>query len=111
MAKKLTRTPEEEKRIGMLERLPDISRIIRQVFVGHNRFAIPIEGLVEKIRDSLKTMGLIEAKDHLFLLEKEVPNFLTIMKLEDKLWAKLNMQANMNNIKKHIQDKIDKERN
>ncbi|CAD5122440.1 DgyrCDS10864 [Dimorphilus gyrociliatus] len=110
MAKKLTRTPEEEKRLRMLERLSDISRIVRQVFVGHTRFAIPLEKLIEKVRDSIRTMGITEAKEHILFLESEVPNFLKIMKIDEKLWAKLNMQANMNLIKKQIQDKIDKER-
>ena len=51
----LTRDPKEEKRIVMLNRLPDIMRIMRSHFVTEKKPALPWDSVVQKIRDSYKS--------------------------------------------------------
>lgn len=51
----MTRDPEADKRIKMLERLPELVRILRMFYVTEKKTALPMTDAVKKLADSYKS--------------------------------------------------------
>ena len=51
----MTRNPKKELRISRMERLPDMSRIIKSYFVSERKAAITLEDCVQKLSESYGT--------------------------------------------------------
>ncbi len=51
----MMRTPEEDKKIDMLERLPEVARILRTLFVTLKKPALPMEDAIQKVSDSYRS--------------------------------------------------------
>jgi len=51
----MTRNPKQELRISRMERLPEISRIIKSYFVAEKKAAITLEDCVQKLTESYGT--------------------------------------------------------
>lgn len=51
----MTRTSSQDKEASQYARLPDIARILRNVFVGEKKGALQLETVLEKVGNSYRT--------------------------------------------------------
>ena len=59
----MMRSPEQDRKVAMLGRLPEVTRILRTFFITIKKPAIPLEDAVEKVSDSYRScMGRCKHK-------------------------------------------------
>ena len=64
----MMRAPEQDRKVAMLGRLPEVARILRTFFVTMKKPAIPLEDAVEKVSDSYRScMGKCKYTDLQFV--------------------------------------------
>lgn len=51
----MTRTSAQDKEASQYSRLPEIARILRNVFVTEKKGALPVETVLEKVGNSYRT--------------------------------------------------------
>ncbi|KAK7075003.1 replication licensing factor Cdt1 [Halocaridina rubra] len=103
-ARDMTRSKSENKELEMLSRLPEISRIIRNIFVTEKKAALPWETVSSKIAASYPSMlAGNEVDSHLHLLIKEVPGWCTIHNVRSGTYVKINKNEPQSNINERIQ--------
>ncbi|XP_036439785.1 DNA replication factor Cdt1 [Colossoma macropomum] len=106
----MTRNPEQEERLAMTSRLPELARILRNVFVAEKKPALIMEiacnRMIASYRSSLSTG---EMEKHLRLLAELTPEWLTIHPIRKDFYLKLNKNANMNLILDKLSQKIKEE--
>ncbi|XP_072527100.1 DNA replication factor Cdt1 [Salminus brasiliensis] len=106
----MTRNPEQEERLGMMTRLPELARILRNVFVAEKKPALIMEiacsRVVASYRSSLSTG---EMEKHLRLLAELAPEWLTIHPIRKDFYLKLNKNTNMNLVLEKLSQKTKEE--
>ena len=108
----LTRNPASEKRMDQLEKLPDLIRILRSVFVGERKGALTIDLVIKKLTDSNKFgLNKVETQSHLELMMEELPKWVTKHKLSSGVYIKLDKKADLNKIILTLENKLKEERN
>ncbi|XP_064106846.1 DNA replication factor Cdt1-like [Macrobrachium nipponense] len=106
-ARDMTRSSSENKELEMLSRLPEISRIIRNIFVTEKKAALPWETVAVKIAASYPSMlAGNEVDSHLNLLIKEVPGWCTVHKVRSGLFIKIDKNEPQSNITDKLQAAI-----
>jgi len=108
----MTRNPESEARIDALQRLPELARIMRSVFIGEKKAALPIDVVIKKLAQSTKAMLTpIETRSHFDLLASEQPTWISIHTLSSGTYVKLNKNSDINAVVKQLDVSLEKERN
>ncbi|XP_029464482.1 DNA replication factor Cdt1 [Rhinatrema bivittatum] len=93
----MTRNPQQEERIFMMSRLPEMARILRSVFVAEKKPALTVEVACTKVISSYcNTMTLGEMEKHLRLLSELVPTWLSICPLRKDTYFKLDKAVDLN---------------
>lgn len=95
----MTRTPAQAKEAVRLTRLPEIARIIRNLFVAEKKSVLPREMVLQKLADSYRE-GLArgELDDHLKLLAEKTPGWITFCTLRKTDYVKLSRNADMSKV-------------
>ncbi|XP_068232688.1 LOW QUALITY PROTEIN: DNA replication factor Cdt1 [Palaemon carinicauda] len=107
----MTRTTSENKELEMLSRLPEISRIIRNIFITEKKAALPWETVAMKIAASYPSMlAGNEVDSHLNLLIKEVPGWCTVHKVRSGVFLKIDKNEPQSNITDKLQAVIKQKR-
>jgi hypothetical protein len=92
----MTRSNEDTKRLAMLQRLPDLTRILRAHFLSQKRPAIPVHDVIKSFVDSYKTpLGSVEAEGHLKLLVEVVPDFVKMVRVKSGDYVKIDQMADL----------------
>ncbi|XP_037390501.1 DNA replication factor Cdt1 [Pygocentrus nattereri] len=106
----MTRNPEQEERLAMMSRLPELARILRNVFVAEKKPALIMEiacnRVIASYRSSLSTG---EMEKHLRLLVELAPEWLTIHPIRKDFYLKLNKNTNMNLVLEKLSQKTKEE--
>ncbi|KAL7833421.1 hypothetical protein AOLI_G00283810 [Acnodon oligacanthus] len=106
----MTRNPEQEERLAMMSRLPELARILRNVFVAEKKPALIMEiacnRMIASYRSSLSTG---EMEKHLRLLVELAPEWLTMHLIRKDFYLKLNKNTNMNLVLEKLSQKIKEE--
>ncbi|XP_066510280.1 DNA replication factor Cdt1-like [Hoplias malabaricus] len=106
----MTRNPEQEERLVMMGRLPELSRILRNVFVAEKKPALIMEIACNRMIASYRSaLSSGEMEKHLRLLVELVPDWLTIHPIRKDFYLKLNKSANMNLVLEKLSQKIKEE--
>uniref|UniRef100_H2ZTT9 Chromatin licensing and DNA replication factor 1 n=1 Tax=Latimeria chalumnae TaxID=7897 RepID=H2ZTT9_LATCH len=93
----MTRNPQQEERLLMMSRLPEIARILRNVFVAEKKPALTMEVACNRVIASYRTMMAIgEMEKHLRLLSEVVPDWLSIHPVRKEFYLKLNKNVDLN---------------
>lgn len=105
LGESITRSPIKDQKKKMLDRLPEISRILRNYFVTEKKPALLFDDLLEKISQSYKSpISKADAENHLKLLLEVAPNWITVANTMKGKYIKMDKTIKLQN----IQEKINK---
>jgi chromatin licensing and DNA replication factor 1 len=85
----MTRSSDANKDLIMYSRLPELAKILRNIFVSEKKSVLTIEFVVKKLNDSYRTkLTSNELEKHIMLLSKLLP-----------LWAMVHVVRKVNYLK------------
>ncbi|XP_066916304.1 DNA replication factor Cdt1-like [Clytia hemisphaerica] len=106
----MTRNPKQELRLSRMERLPDVSRIIKAYFVAEKKAAITLEDCVQKLSESYGTdLHRNNLEEHVRLIAEVVPKWLQILPVRKCMYVKLAKNFDINNVINTLADVKKKE--
>uniref|UniRef100_A0A8C5LHA3 DNA replication factor Cdt1 n=1 Tax=Jaculus jaculus TaxID=51337 RepID=A0A8C5LHA3_JACJA len=92
----MTRCPEQELRLQRLERLPELARVLRGVFVSERKPALTMEVVCSRMVGSCHTtLSLEEMEKHLLLLSELLPDWLSLHHIRNDTYLKLDKAADL----------------
>lgn len=106
----MTRNPQQEERLLMMSRLPELARILRNVFVAEKKPALIMELACNRMNASYRsplTSG--EMEKHLRLLAELTPAWLTIHPIRKDVYLKLNKTTDLNIVLDKLNQKMKEE--
>ncbi|XP_047678221.1 DNA replication factor Cdt1 [Tachysurus fulvidraco] len=103
----MTRNPEQEERLGMMTRLPEMARILRNVFVAEKKPALIMELACNRMIASYRSsLSAGEMEKHLRMLVELAPEWLTLHPVRKDFYLKLNKNTNVNLVLEKLNQKI-----
>ncbi|CAH7049416.1 DNA replication factor Cdt1 [Phodopus roborovskii] len=92
----MTRCPEQELRLQRLERLPELARVLRGVFVSERKPALTMEVVCERMMDSCRAaLSPGEMEKHVLLLSELLPDWLSLHRIRTDTYIKLDKAADL----------------
>ncbi|XP_030621027.1 DNA replication factor Cdt1 [Chanos chanos] len=102
----MTRNPQQEERLAMMSRLPEMARILRNVFVAEKKPALIMEVVCNRMIASYRSpLSTGEMEKHLRLLAELTPGWLTIHPIRKDLYLKLNKTTDLNTVLEKLDQK------
>ncbi|XP_039186879.1 DNA replication factor Cdt1 isoform X2 [Crotalus tigris] len=93
----MTRSPQQEQRLAMLTRLPEMARILRNIFVAEKKQALSMEAACQRMMDSYQAlMPMGEMEKHLHLFAELLPDWLRILPIRQESYLKLDKAMDLN---------------
>uniref|UniRef100_A0A8C6XHD5 Chromatin licensing and DNA replication factor 1 n=1 Tax=Naja naja TaxID=35670 RepID=A0A8C6XHD5_NAJNA len=93
----MTRNPQQEQRLAMLGRLPEMARILRNVFVAEKKQALSMELACQRMTDSYQAlMPTGEMEKHLHLFAELLPDWVRILAIRQENYLKLDKAMDLN---------------
>uniref|UniRef100_A0A2D4N3B1 DNA replication factor Cdt1 C-terminal domain-containing protein n=1 Tax=Micrurus spixii TaxID=129469 RepID=A0A2D4N3B1_9SAUR len=93
----MTRNPQQEQRLAMLARLPEMARILRNVFVAEKKQALSMELACQRMTDSYQAlMPMGEMEKHLHLFAELLPDWVRILAIRQENYLKLDKAMDLN---------------
>ncbi|KAF4094393.1 hypothetical protein AMELA_G00014560 [Ameiurus melas] len=106
----MTRNPEQEARLGMMSRLPEMARILRNVFIAEKKPALIMELACNRMMASYRSsLTAGEMEKHLRLLVQLAPEWLTLHPIRKDFYLKLNKNTSMNLVLEKLNQKMQEE--
>ncbi|KAE8608388.1 hypothetical protein XENTR_v10011490 [Xenopus tropicalis] len=106
----MTRRPQQEERLLMMSRLPELARILRNVFVAEKKPALTLEVTCNRVISSYRSsMSPGEMEKHLALLSEILPDWLSIHPIRKDTYYKLNKSMDLNLIIERLAKKTKEE--
>ncbi|XP_030058606.1 DNA replication factor Cdt1 [Microcaecilia unicolor] len=106
----MTRNPQQEERMFMMSRLPEMARILRSVFVAEKKPALTVEVACNRVISSYRsTMTPGEMEKHLRLLTELVPSWLKVCALKKDTYFKLDKAMDLNLILETLAQRMKEE--
>ncbi|GLH13206.1 DNA replication factor Cdt1-like Protein [Gryllus bimaculatus] len=107
----MTRTPAEDREAIQLLRLPEIARILRNIFVAEKKSVLHLEVTLQKLANSYReAISNGELEQHIRLLMKVVPGWVDIMHIRKTDYVKVAKDADMTAVMKKL-EKLAAEKN
>ncbi|XP_063169224.1 DNA replication factor Cdt1 [Candoia aspera] len=99
----MTQNPQQEQRLAMLGRLPDMARILRNVFVAEKKQALSMEVACQRMVESYRAlMPVGEMEKHLHLFAELLPDWVRILPIRKENYVKLDKTVNLNIVTKRL---------
>ncbi|XP_056090779.1 DNA replication factor Cdt1 isoform X3 [Rhinichthys klamathensis goyatoka] len=106
----MTRDPEQERRLVMMSRLPELARILRNVFVAEKKPALLMELACNRVIASYRSpLSPDEMEKHLRLLAESTQAWLTIHPIRKDVYLKLNKSTDLNLVLNALNQKMKEE--
>ncbi|KAG8563067.1 hypothetical protein GDO81_015918 [Engystomops pustulosus] len=106
----MTRRPQQEERLLMMSRLPELARILRNVFVAEKKPALTVEVVCDRVISSYRSsMSSGEMEKHLSLLAELIPDWLSVHPIRKDTYYKLNKTMDLNLILERLAKKTKEE--
>lgn len=103
----MTRSPAQTEHLHMMRRLPELARILRNVFVAEKKAALNITVACNRMIDSYRSsMPLGDMEKHLRLLADIVPDWLSVHIIRKDVYLKLNKNVELFTVVEKIEKKI-----
>jgi len=100
----MLRDPKQEKRLALIDKLPDVVRIIKTFFISEKKAAIPIEDCVTKISQSHGTSAASgDIEDQIRLLHELAPDWLSIITVRKCPYVKISRTLDINLVLQKLQ--------
>ena len=96
----LTRKPEDERKILLIEKLPETIKIIHNYFISdRRRGAIAVDEIIKKCSESFQlSTSLPEIEEQLQLLAELLPNWFYILKVSRGRFIKIDRDQSLNEL-------------
>lgn len=95
----MTRDKGDVDELDRLSRFPELSRIIRNIFVSEQKAALTWDFVALKLTSSHSSMlSMREVDVHLNLLMKVVPDWCTVHKIRSGVYLKIDKRRQLNEI-------------
>ncbi|XP_033896269.3 DNA replication factor Cdt1 [Acipenser ruthenus] len=102
----MTRNPQQEQRLLMMSRLPELARILRSVFVAEKKPALLMETACSRVIASYRSLVTAgEMEKHLRLLSELLPDWLAIHPIRKDIYLKLNKSVDLNVVVERLNQK------
>lgn len=99
----MTRNPQQEERLLMISRLPEMARLLRNVFVAEKKQALTVEVACTRMTDSYRTsMTSGEMEKHLRLFSELLPDWVSIHPIRKDTYIKLDKSTDLNIIMERL---------
>ncbi|XP_015127804.1 DNA replication factor Cdt1 [Diachasma alloeum] len=86
----MTRTPNEDKEAALYARLPEMSKILRNIFVAEKKGVLALEFVIHKLDNSYRTkMTPGELEEHIQLMCKLLPTWASIHNVRKTNYLKI----------------------
>ncbi|XP_016396405.1 DNA replication factor Cdt1-like isoform X1 [Sinocyclocheilus rhinocerous] len=106
----MTRNPLQEERLSMMSRLPELARILRNVFVAEKKPALIMELACNRMIASYRSpLSSDEMEKHLRLLAELTPAWLTVHPVRKDVYLKLNKTVDLNTVLDKLNQKMKEE--
>ncbi|XP_062997486.1 DNA replication factor Cdt1 [Elgaria multicarinata webbii] len=93
----MTRNPQQERRLDMLGRLPEMARVLRNVFVAEKKQALTLEVACQRMMASYRSlMTLGEMEKHLRLFSELLPDWASVLPIRKETYIKLDKSVDLN---------------
>ncbi|XP_041455717.1 DNA replication factor Cdt1-like [Lytechinus variegatus] len=87
----MMRSPEEESRIGRLERLPELCKILRVFFLAEKKAALPIDSIIQKLMESYRSaLSRDDLEKHIALMLEILPDWLKKVVIRKVTYIKMD---------------------
>lgn len=101
----MMRNPVHEKEIAIYKRLPDLARHVRNVYVTEKKGVLLMEIVLKKIQNSYRGgLNIKETEEHLRLISKEVPNWLTFCEIRKEMYIRMARDIELATITSKLDD-------
>ncbi|XP_074142302.1 DNA replication factor Cdt1 isoform X1 [Sminthopsis crassicaudata] len=99
----MTRKPQQEERLLMLSRLPELARILRGVFVAEKKPALTMEVVCARMISSYcSSMTSGEMEKHLQFLSELLPDWLSLHQIRTDTYLKLDKSMDLAHISERL---------
>ncbi|CAG0881533.1 unnamed protein product [Cyprideis torosa] len=103
----MTRSDEDAARLDALQRLPEMARITRGIFLVEKKPALPVDLVVNKVHESYRGLACrTDVEQHLEILCKEAPNFISRCVLRIGVYYKINKNVDLNAVCKLLNERV-----
>ncbi|XP_015272849.1 PREDICTED: DNA replication factor Cdt1 [Gekko japonicus] len=107
----MTRDPLQERRLERLARLPEMARILRNVFVAEKKQALTMEVACQRMTESYR--GLLmpgEMEKHLRLFSELLPDWVSVLPVRTETYVKLDKSRDLNVITERLTARVKEEK-
>ncbi|KAF7468196.1 hypothetical protein GHT09_015514 [Marmota monax] len=95
----MTRSPEQELRLQRLERLPELARVLRGVFVSERKPALTMDVACARMVGSCRAaLSPGEMEQHVLLLAELLPDWLSLHRIRTDTYIKLDKATDLTSI-------------
>ncbi|XP_016906619.1 DNA replication factor Cdt1 [Apis cerana] len=100
----MTRTPNAEKEAVMYSRLPELVKILRNIFVAEKKGILTLEFVITKLENSFRAkLTSAELEEHIRLLCKLLPTWTSIHNVRKIDYLKLQKEIDLTKIVKRLE--------
>ncbi|XP_043266481.1 DNA replication factor Cdt1 isoform X2 [Venturia canescens] len=100
----MTRTPTADKEAALYSRLPEMAKILRNIFVVEKKGVLPLDTVITKLDNSYKTkLTPNELEEHVRLICKLLPTFACLQKVRQIDYLKLAKTADIVKVVKRLE--------
>ncbi|KMQ93182.1 dna replication factor cdt1 [Lasius niger] len=101
----MTRTPNANKEAALYSRLPDLAKILRNVFVAERKGVLPLEAVIQKLDNSFRTkLTSQEMEEHIRQLCKLLPTWASIHNVRKVNYLKLDKNLELAKVIKRLEN-------
>ncbi|XP_012138130.1 chromatin licensing and DNA replication factor double parked isoform X2 [Megachile rotundata] len=100
----MTRTPNAEKEAIMYSRLPELVKLLRNIFVAEKKGILPLEFVTTKLENSSRAkLTVAELEEHIRLLCKLLPTWTSIHNVRKENYLKLQKEIDLGKVIKRLE--------
>lgn len=100
----MTRPPNAEKEAVMYSRLPELVKVLRNIFVAEKKGVLTLEFVITKLENSFRAkLSPAELEDHLRLLCKLLPTWSSIHNVRKVDYLKLQKEIDLTKVIKRLE--------
>ncbi|KAM8858660.1 DNA replication factor Cdt1 [Spinachia spinachia] len=106
----MTRNPKQEERLLMMSRLPELVRILRNVFVAEKKQSLIMEVACSRTVASYRSaLSTGDVEKHIRLLAEVAADWLTIHPIRKDFYLKLNKNMELSIVLKKLNSRLEEE--
>lgn len=100
----MTRTPSADKEATLYSRLPELAKILRNIFVAEKKGVLTMEVVMRKLDNSFRTkLTLQEMEEHIRLLCKLLPTWSSIHNVRKVDYLKIDKNVDLAKVIKRLE--------